>query len=259
LGSGDSFTEAEHARSAGYHQRVQKAGRITAFSQLAIAGYAVLFTSHRFDHDAWLPTLVITIVVLCIATSIPAIANGAWRALVLDRRVGLSVVKAGSWSLKTARINALAIALSLITGVSLFAVIRYGEPWWLLAWLVLAASVAIRSALSPIFVRLGNKTTSMPPELVHVMEKVRVSMGVRPPRTRVLSNDSRVVPNAMVSGLGPFRTLYFTEPVLSIPSAEFEAVLAHELAHVRNRDIEKTVGMLAVLRSHRRCHARLRH
>ena len=247
LGTVDSFTESEHTRSADYNQRVQKAGRIAAFSQLAIAGYAVLFTSHRFDHDAWLPTLVITIGVLCIVTSIPAVANGAWRALILDRSFGLSVAKAGGWWLRTARLNGLAIALSLITGVSLFAVIRYGEPWWPLAWVVLATSVAIRFALAPIFVRLGNRTRNMPPELVHIMDKVSVDMGVRPPRTRVLSNDSRVVPNAMVSGLGPFRTLYLTEPVLSIPSAEFEAVLAHELAHVRHHDIEKTVGMLAVL------------
>jgi heat shock protein HtpX len=74
------------------------------------------------------------------------------------------------------------------------------------------------------------------PLLRSTIDRLSTSFGVAPPRLYLLDDG---YPRAFVVGRGPFgATLAVSTGLLrALPPAELEAVLAHELAHVRSRDV----------------------
>jgi len=249
----DPFTESDRSRSAAYRQRVQKLNRIAGLSQLGIVGVAAFVAYHlqlsqKLEPYLWWSPLIVAIVVLGIASSAPGVITGSWLALVVNRQVGLSFAKARSWWRKTLRSWAVGIAYTLITGVCLWTAIRYATPWWVFAWVVLAGNVAVRyGVLAPLLLRAGNKTMPVPQSVLRTIETLSSQIGIRAPRSMIVSIESRTAPNASITGIGPFQRLMITEPAVSLPADELQAVIAHELAHIRNRDVEIAAGLLALL------------
>jgi len=74
------------------------------------------------------------------------------------------------------------------------------------------------------------------PDLHQMVEKLAVQAGVPKPRVYVIPQDT---PNAFATGRNPdHAAVAVTQGILRIlKPEELEGVLAHELAHVRNRDI----------------------
>jgi len=74
------------------------------------------------------------------------------------------------------------------------------------------------------------------PELHQMIEKLAVQAGLPKPRVYIIPQDT---PNAFATGRNPEHSaVAVTEGILRIlRPAELEGVLAHELAHIRNRDI----------------------
>ena len=74
------------------------------------------------------------------------------------------------------------------------------------------------------------------PELHQMVEKLAVQAGLPKPRVYVIPQDT---PNAFATGRNPEHSaVAVTEGILRIlKPAELEGVLAHELSHIRNRDI----------------------
>lgn len=74
------------------------------------------------------------------------------------------------------------------------------------------------------------------PELYHVLEALCISAGVPVPRLNIIETHAR---NAFASGVDQRSfSITVTRGLLqSLPRDEVEAVLAHELAHILNRDV----------------------
>src|SRR5208337_5472838 len=74
------------------------------------------------------------------------------------------------------------------------------------------------------------------PRAYEVVERLTQKMGIPMPRIYVIPDDS---PNAFATGRNPqHASVAVTEGILNLlTDEELEGVLAHELGHVRNRDI----------------------
>lgn len=79
-------------------------------------------------------------------------------------------------------------------------------------------------------------SVSESPELHQAVEKLAVQAGLPKPRVYIIPQDT---PNAFATGRNPeHAAVAVTQGILRIlRPAELEGVLAHELAHIRNRDI----------------------
>jgi len=84
----------------------------------------------------------------------------------------------------------------------------------------------------------GAKEVSMndAPELHQMVERLAVQAGLPKPRVYIIPQDT---PNAFATGRNPEHSaVAVTEGILRIlKPAELEGVLAHELSHIRNRDV----------------------
>lgn len=78
------------------------------------------------------------------------------------------------------------------------------------------------------------------PDLYNLLENLAISRGLRTPTLRVIDNDSL---NAFATGLheGQYSITVTRGLVRTLTRAELEAVLAHELTHVINRDVRTMV------------------
>jgi heat shock protein HtpX len=74
------------------------------------------------------------------------------------------------------------------------------------------------------------------PDLHHMVEKLSVQAGLPKPRVYIIPQET---PNAFATGRNPeHAAVAVTEGILRIlKTEELEGVLAHELAHIKNRDI----------------------
>ncbi|MGV8930370.1 MAG: M48 family metallopeptidase [Brevundimonas sp.] len=78
------------------------------------------------------------------------------------------------------------------------------------------------------------------PDLYNLLENLAISRGLRTPTLRVIDNDSL---NAFATGLheGQYSITVTRGLVATLSRDELEAVLAHELTHVINRDVRTMV------------------
>ncbi len=78
------------------------------------------------------------------------------------------------------------------------------------------------------------------PDLYNLLENLAISRGLRTPTLRVIDNDSL---NAFATGLheGQYSITVTRGLVRTLTRAELEAVLAHELTHVINKDVRTMV------------------
>ena len=84
------------------------------------------------------------------------------------------------------------------------------------------------------------------PRLYNLLQNLCISRGLPMPKLRILETEA---PNAFASGTGPEQyTITVTRGLLDLlDDRELEAVLAHELTHIRNEDVRTmTIAVLVV-------------
>ena len=84
------------------------------------------------------------------------------------------------------------------------------------------------------------------PELYNLLENLCISRGLATPKLRVLETEA---PNAFASGIRPEQqTITVTRSLLdTLDERELEAVLAHELTHIRNGDVRTMVVAVVIV------------
>jgi len=134
-----------------------------------------------------------------------------------------------------------AVLLAAITGLFLLIGFLLGGPTGLIIAFVMAGLMNFFAYWSSDKLALrmaGAKEVSMQeqPRLHSIVEEVAAQSGVPKPRVYVVQNET---PNAFATGRNPQNAaVAFTEGILhTLNREELEGVAAHEMAHIRNRDI----------------------
>jgi STE24 endopeptidase len=163
---------------------------------------------------------------------------------VRERRWGLSTQSLGGWAADRAKGAAVGIGLATIAWTALVGLGRAFPGWWPLAAAGCAAfAVLFLTLLAPlVFEPLFNRFEPLPDEaLARGLRRLAEEAGV-PVRDVLVADASRrtVKSNAYVSGLGPTRRVVVWDTLLrSAGEPELRLVVAHELAHRRERHVLK--------------------
>ncbi len=178
---------------------------------------------------------------------LPLAALARRRALA----VGLSTQSWRDWSIDLSKATAIQTTVAAAGGAGAVAVMRrWPRGWWLPAAagsVLFGASVATLApvVLDPIF----NRFTELPDgptrtDVLALADGAGVAVG------RVYSVDASrrtTAANAYVTGLGPTKRVVLYDTLLErFTRAEVRVVVAHELAHVRHRDVPRGVAFAAI-------------
>lgn len=101
--------------------------------------------------------------------------------------------------------------------------------WFMIAWFFHTSMIRRLARSNPV-------TRQEEPELYNLLENLSISQGVKTPRLEIIETHAR---NAFASGIdeSSFSITVTRGLMNSLTRDELEAVLAHELAHIINRDV----------------------
>lgn len=175
------------------------------------------------------------------------------RALARRRALaaGLATQTWRGWARDLAKSGALGIAFDGLAAPAAVALMRRRpRDWWLPASGVAVAGASALVLLAPVTLdRLFNRFRPLPPGPIRedVLELARRA-GVEVGEVYVVDASSRTsAANAYVSGLGPSRRVVLFDTLLrDFTREEIRLVVAHELAHVRHRDVPRGLAHLAL-------------
>jgi STE24 endopeptidase len=185
------------------------------------------------------------VVVAVQAVSLPV---GAWaHERAVD--VGLSTQDWGAWLSDRAKAGAIAVVLGA-AGVALFTAIirRFPRRWWAVGAAAVVAVEIVFVWLAPVVLDpLFNRYEDLPPGRTRsAVNDLARRAGVDVGDVLVVDASRRTrAANAYVTGLGDTKRVVLFDTLLErFPHGQVELVVAHELAHVKQRDLAR--GMLWV-------------
>ncbi len=148
----------------------------------------------------------------------------------------------------------LTVLIEAISAMATIAIViglaqRLGDRWWIAGAPVLAAIVAAFAFLTG-WAQASN-TTPVPYHFRDDVARLEAAEGVvgTPVRVEEVSDFTNQV-NAITVGIGPSTHVVLWDTLLTDPDlndAEVDAVIAHELGHVKHRHIAKSVAWFALL------------
>ena len=181
------------------------------------------------------------------ALSLPLSAIRHRRAV----KAGISVQKWGPWLGDLAKASAIGAALNAgVLAGAMGVVRRFPGSWW-------APTAAGATALSSTFILLSpvlldpvfNKFEPLPEgelrkEVLELADRAGVKVGEV---YRVDASRRTTAANAYVTGLARTKRVVLFDTLLrDFPPAEVRSVVAHELSHVRHRDVQRALAWLAI-------------
>ncbi len=179
------------------------------------------------------------------AVRVAALPVQAWAGLVHDGAWQVRTASAAAWWARVATSLGIDLAVLVVASVGLVVLARRRPGTWHLDLVgVGLAAVAALVLLWPA-VLLPLTTPTVPLGSGPTADAVRrtvadAGLGEVPV---VVAQRSRrdVRANAVVAGVGPTRRVVVDDNLLARPTDEVVAVMAHELAHQRHRDVERGV------------------
>ncbi|MBW6493012.1 MAG: M48 family metallopeptidase [Burkholderiaceae bacterium] len=169
-----------------------------------------------------------------------------YRQFGIERRFGFNRMTPTLFLADLAKGAVIAALLGLpLVMAMLWLMARAGEQWWLWAWLVwvgfnLAVLVIYPGLIAPLF----NKFEPLPAGPVRErVEQLLGRCGFAARGLFVMDGSRRSSHgNAYFTGLGRYRRIVFFDTLLArLAPDEVEAVLAHELGHVRHRHVLRRI------------------
>jgi STE24 endopeptidase len=182
------------------------------------------------------------------AQSLPLGAIARRRAL----RAGIATQSWRGWAFDVVRAGSLATAFAGAGGATICVLVRrFGERWWLAGSAAGLAAAGVLNFAGPVLLEpLFNDFTPLEdgPLRSSILEIAqRAGVVVRQVFTVDASRRTRAL-NAYVSGLGGTRRVVLFDTLLEAFSREqVDVVVAHELAHVRYRDVARGLVYAALV------------
>ena len=166
--------------------------------------------------------------------------------------VGLDTQSWRGWGTDLVKANAIGATFAGVAGAATVAATRrYPRSWWLPAAAGSVGFGALLAALSPVVLDpLFNQFTPLPQGQTRadVLELARAA-GVTVGEVYSVDASRRTTAaNAYVTGLGPTKRVVLFDTLLDrYGRDEIRGVVAHELAHVRHRDVPRSVLYAAIV------------
>jgi Zn-dependent protease with chaperone function len=240
---GELFPPEEVERGRRYH-RPRYLSFVVDFV-VTIAVLAVLAFTDAGDAllpnwNWWAQALVYPAIVLGVL-SLVQLPVAYWRGYLHERRWELSTQAAGGWLVDRLKGFLISVVISSALFVGFVALARATGAWPLIAAPLAALVVVFLSFIAPVvFEPIFNKFKPLSDEeLADDLRALSVRAGV-PVRDVLVADASRRTrkSNAYVSGFGATRRVVLFDTMLEqADPAALRAVLAHELAHRRHRDV----------------------
>jgi STE24 endopeptidase len=190
------------------------------------------------DDAPWVVALPLVVIVMRLGMAVPGVAAGAYERLRIERELGLSSQPARDWWRDIRRELGAELVVRLASSLLLWGVVRVAPGRWVAAAALLSALAALTYATWPLRVGHVVPLTTPPVEIQVLADRIADATGTR--RTPVLIADMRsrrAAPNGMVCGLGPLRRIVLFDSVLACEPAHIEALVAHEVGHLRHHDL----------------------
>jgi STE24 endopeptidase len=261
----EAFTEDEVRACVAYAKPRQRwalagyAADLAALAALALSGPGrALVRGVAGLAGGWVPGRVVLATLAVLAVRAAVGLPFSLRAYRQDARAGLATQRLGGFLRDWAKGRGVGLVLTLVPLTALVLGARWEPPGW--PWVAAAAAVLLVLALAvagPVLIEpLFNRFSPLEPGPLRArLLDLAVTMGV-PVRDVLVADASRRTTrvNAYVSGLGRTRRVVVYDTLLAGTSAdpagaadEVALVAAHELAHVRHRDVLwGTVGSAAL-------------
>ncbi len=175
---------------------------------------------------------------------------------VVSRRraigAGLDTQSWGGWAADLVKAGAIEAAFAGAGGAAIVAATRrYPDTWWAPAAIGSVAVGAGLAALAPVVLDpLFNDFTPLPEgEARSDVLALAAAAGVRVGEVYSVDASRRTTAaNAYVTGLGPTKRVVLFDTLLDRYSRdEVRVVVAHELGHVRHRDVPRGIGYAALV------------
>jgi STE24 endopeptidase len=167
-----------------------------------------------------------------------------WLGLVRERRWGLSTQTAAGWAADQAKGLGIGVVVGAVLELGLVGFVRASPRLWpVWAATSLAAAIPLLALLAPLLIEpLFNRFSPLDDQSL-AEELATLAAAARVPVQAILVADASrrtTRSNAYVSGLGPSRRLVVYDTLLERASPdELRVVVAHELAHRRERHVLK--------------------
>ena len=166
--------------------------------------------------------------------------------------VGLVTQSWRGWAEDLLKSTAIGSTLAAGTGAAMLALIRrFPRGWWLPAAGGSIGAGALLGALAPVFLDpVFNNFTPLPEgQLRSDVLELAAAAGVTVGQVYSVDASRRTTGvNAYVTGLGPTkRVVLFDTLIDRFSRDEIRVVVAHELSHVRQRDVLRGVGYAAIV------------
>jgi STE24 endopeptidase len=166
--------------------------------------------------------------------------------------VGLATQSWRGWALDVGKTCAIEMGLAAVAAPAGVALMRRAPRWWWLPGAGLAvAGAAGMTLLAPVLMDpLFNSYTPLPPgelreDVLELAKRAGVSVGEV---YEVDASRRTTAANAYVTGWGPTKRVVLFDTLLErFTRAETQLVVAHELAHVRHRDVPRGLLHLALV------------
>jgi Zn-dependent protease with chaperone function len=248
---GELFPPEEVERGRRYH-RPRYLSSVVDFAvsvaALALLAFTDLGDALLPEWDWWAQALVYPVIVLGVLALVQ-LPVSYWRGYVHERRWELTTQTPRGWFVD--RVKSFLVAVVISTGLYLgfVSLARATDAWPLIAAPLAAVVVVFLSFIAPVVLEpIFNKFKPLGDEqLADDLRALSVQAGV-PVRDVLVADASRrtTKSNAYVSGFGATRRVVVFDTMLDHSKpAELRAVLAHELAHRRYRDV-LTLTLLGV-------------
>lgn len=258
------FAPAEHAREDAYHRAVRPPAYLSMALGLLLVcalgftplGARLVEAVARPVGGGWAWRVLLGGLAILVLSRLLTLPLSAW-VEVVQRRYGLSTRSWGGWAGDVVKSFLLSVALTLLVLVVLVALIRSMPRWW---WAPAAAGAALLvvtlSFVYPLLVEpVFNRFTPMPDGALRTsLLDLAERDGVRVEDVLVADASRRTTTlNAYVSGFGATRRIVVYDTLVdTVPAAQVENVVAHELGHAKSQDVLRgtvigALGLAAVV------------